>query len=87
MASMTRTIRTPARRATSRVMDAEIARVLTGEEGRFPDFTSFIPADLATAQEIRLSHDTGYAVAIVDEHENVRVLPAPVPRLDPEPWP
>jgi hypothetical protein len=72
---------TPAREAAFRVMKAEIDKVAAGGESRFPDFCSFISTDLVTDEKIRDAHADGNAVVIVDEHENVTVLPAPDPSI------
>lgn len=77
MASLSTTERSAAGVAASRVMDAELDRMLAGEQPRFGERVGFIGADLATAHRIGEHHDEGFTVVVVDEHENVRVLPAP----------
>lgn len=67
--------------ARSRVFDAEINRVVAGHEPRFPDYSHFFSSDLVTDEDIRDCHEQGQAVVIVDEHENVTVLPAPDPSI------
>lgn len=81
MATMRVTRRTPAREATSRVMQGDIDQVASGGESRFPDYSCFIGSDLVTAETIRECHEHGQAVVIVDEHEHVTVLPAPDPSI------
>ncbi len=63
--------------AASRVMDREIDVIIAGGESRYPDFTTFVGADLATDELIRERHAEGRAVVIVDEHGNERFLPVP----------
>jgi hypothetical protein len=77
MAAVSRYERTPADLAASRVMDAELDRVIAGEDSRFGTRVAYMSTDLATAARIRERHDEGYTVVVVDEHENVRVLPVP----------
>ena len=72
---------TAAGRAAHRVMMADIDRVVAGGESSFPDFSCFVSSNLATDELIRESHERGQAVVIVDEHEHVRVLPAPDPSV------
>ena len=77
MATVRASRRSLAQMAASRVMDADIDRILAGDKGRFPSFSVFVGSDLVTDKLIREGHAEGKAVVIVDEHENVRVLPAP----------
>jgi hypothetical protein len=81
MATVRTSRRTPAREATSRVMMEDIDRTIAGEESRFPEFSTFVACDLVTDEMIRECHEKGQAVVIVDEHENLTVLPAPDPSL------
>jgi hypothetical protein len=81
MATVRTSSMTAAREAAFRVMKAEIDKVVAGGESRFPDFCSFIATDLVTDEKIRDAHAYGNAVVIVDEHENVTVLPAPDPSI------
>ncbi|HMJ02316.1 MAG TPA: hypothetical protein VK506_05205 [Conexibacter sp.] len=60
---------------------ADIDRINAGEESRYGPKASFVGSDLVTDEMIRESHDKGLTVVIVDEHENVRVLPAPDPSV------
>lgn len=81
MATVRSTVSTPAREATHRVMVDDIDRINTGREPHFPNYSCFVASDLVTDEMIRESHDHGQAVVIVDEHENVTVLPAPDPSI------
>ncbi|WP_041730892.1 hypothetical protein [Conexibacter woesei] len=72
-----RTQRSAAQLATSRVVDAEVDRVIEGDEPRFGNPASFIPSDLLTSEGIAEAHGRGCTVVIVDADENVRVLPVP----------
>jgi len=81
MAAVRPTTHSAAWHARSRVFDAEIKRVIAGGEPRFPNYSSFIDSDLVTDEMIRESHEHGKTVVIVDEHENVTVLPAPDPSI------
>ena len=58
-------------------MDAEIDKILAGGESRFPDFTAFVPADLATAERIAEHHADGKAVVIVAADGSETFLPVP----------
>lgn len=78
MATMRTPERSAAQLAASRVMLEEIDRIVAGGESRFPNSSVFVAADLATDKVIGESHENGQTVVIVDEGENVRVLPAPV---------
>jgi hypothetical protein len=78
---MRSTTTTPAREATHRVMMEDIHRINAGAESRFSDYCSFIPSDLVTAEMVDEAHARGHAVVIVDEHENITVLPAPDPSI------
>ncbi len=80
MATM-RTRHSAAWHAKARVFDNEIARVVAGGEPRLPNYSHFFAADLVTDEEIREAHEQGLAAVIVDEHENVTVLPAPDPSI------
>ncbi len=77
MASVGTSKRSAAMLATSRVIDAEVDRMIANGEGRYPNFSTFVPSDLVTDKMISDAHGDGRAVVIVDEHENVRVVPAP----------
>lgn len=81
MATVKPSSATPASEAASRVMQREIDRVVAGGESRFPAYCSFIASDRVTDEEIREAHEQGLAAVIVDEHENVTVLPAPDPSI------
>jgi len=81
MATVRASSMTPAQEAAFRVMKRDIDRVVDGGESRFPDFSAFIASDLVTDAEIREAHTHGNAAVIVDEHENVTVLPAPDPSI------
>jgi hypothetical protein len=81
MATVRASYWTPAREAAFRVMREDIDRVVDGGESRFPNFSSFIASDLVTDEKIRDEHAHGNAAVIVDEHENVTVLPAPDPSI------
>ncbi len=81
MATVRTTERSAACHAKSRVFSAEIKRVTAGGEPRFPDYCSFIASDRASDEEIREVHARGFAAVIVDEHEQVTVLPAPDPSV------
>ena len=81
MAAVRPTTHSAAWHARSRVCDAEIDRIIAGREPHFPNYSCFVASDLVTDEMIRESHDHGQAVIIVDEHENVTVLPAPDPSL------
>jgi hypothetical protein len=85
MATVKRRGRSAASIATERVMDDDFERAAAGGESRFPNFTTFVGADVVTDEKIRESHARGYAVVIVDEHGEARVLPAPVPATEPGP--
>ncbi|HKG39191.1 MAG TPA: hypothetical protein VKB25_09410 [Conexibacter sp.] len=67
--------------AAGRVCDAFVKASIAGEELPFPNGARVISSDLVTDEMIRESHQHGQSVAIVDEHENVTVLPAPDPSL------
>jgi hypothetical protein len=77
MARVETSTASPAGVATARVMDAEIDRVIAGSKSCFPNFAKFVASDVVTDDIIRASHANGQTVVIVDEHEHVRVLPAP----------
>lgn len=77
MAVVRRTQRSAAQLATSRVIDAEVDRVVAGDEPLYGDLASFIPSDLVTPEDIEEAHAEGHTVVIVDADENVRVLPVP----------
>jgi hypothetical protein len=77
MATMRAPRRSAARLATDRVTKAFVDASIAGEELPFPDGSCVIPADLVTEERIRDAHARGKAAVIVDEHENVRVLPPP----------
>lgn len=77
MAMVRPTQRSAAQLATSRVIDADMERIIAGAEPRFPSPTAFVPSDLVTSEGIREDHAHGYTVVIVDADENVRVLPVP----------
>jgi hypothetical protein len=78
-------VKTPRRSAawlaTSRVTEAFVDASIAGEELPFPNGSRVIPADIVTDDMIRESHEHGKTVVIVDEHENVTVLPAPDPSV------
>lgn len=67
--------------AANRVCDAFVKAANADEELPFPNGSCVIPSDLVTDEEIHESHGRGKTVVIVDEHENVTVLPAPDPSL------
>ena len=67
--------------AANRVCDAFVRAANADDELPFPNGAHVIPSDLVTDEEIRESHERGNAVVIVDEHENVTVLPAPDPSI------
>lgn len=76
----------PARRsaaslAADRVCDAFFKASLADEELPFPNGSRVIPSDLVTDEKIAEAHAYGRSVVIVDEHENVTVLPAPDPSI------
>lgn len=81
MATVRASSMTPACEAAFRVMQNELDKVVAGGESRFPDFCSFVASDRVTDERIRDAHAHGKAVVIVDEHENVTVLPAPDPSI------
>jgi hypothetical protein len=81
MATLRASKHAAAREAAFSVMRADIDRVIDGGESRFPSHSSFIASDLVTDAKIRDAHAHGNAVVIVDEHENVTVLPAPDPSV------
>lgn len=81
MATVRASRMTPAREAAFNVMKADIDRVVAGGESRFPNYSSFIATDLVTDKKIHAAHALGKAVVLVDEHENVTVLPAPDPSI------
>ncbi len=81
MAKLRAPERSAARLATDRVTKAFVDASLAGDELPFPNGSYVIPADLVTDEEIRESHEHGKTVVIVDEHEQVTVLPAPDPSL------
>jgi hypothetical protein len=68
------------------VCKAYIEASITGGELPFPNGSSVIPSDLATDEKIRAAHAQGRSVAIVDEHENVTILPSPDPALGEREW-
>lgn len=78
--------RSPARIATDRVIDRFIDASLTDEDLPFPDGSCVIPSDLVTDEKIADAHAHGRSVVIVDEHENVTVLPSPDPSLGEREW-
>jgi hypothetical protein len=84
------TMRAPKRSASSlaadRVCDAFVKASLAGDELPFPDGSSVVPSDLVTEERIREAHAQGRSVVIVDEHENVTVLPSPDPALGEREW-
>ncbi|MFL5817429.1 MAG: hypothetical protein ACJ76L_07495 [Conexibacter sp.] len=67
--------------AANRVCDAFVKAANADEELPFPNGSHVIPSDVVTDEEIRESHERGKTVVIVDEHENVTVLPAPDPSI------
>ena len=77
MATIGRSTRSKAQLAASRLLDAEIDATVEGREPRFPNWTAFVPSDLATPESIRRHHAEGHPVVIVDEHGNERFLPVP----------
>jgi hypothetical protein len=81
MATMRASRRSAAQLATSRVTKAFVDASIAGDELPFPNGSYVIPSDLVTNEEIRESHEHGKTVVIVDEDENVTVLPAPDPSL------
>jgi len=78
--------RSPASLATDRVCDAFLKASLADEELPFPNGSSVIPSDLVTDEKIVDAHAHGRTVVIVDEHENVTVLPSPDPSLGEREW-
>ncbi len=86
MATMRAPRRSSARLATDRVTRAFVEAANAGRELPFPNGAHVIPSDLVTDERIRESHARGDTVAIVDEHENVTVLPAPDPSLGEREW-
>lgn len=86
MAPMRAPKRSAAYLATDRVTDAFLKASLAGEELPFPDGSSVFASDVVTDERIRESHAHGRTVVIVDEHENVTVLPAPDPSLGEREW-
>ena len=67
--------------AANRLCDAFVKAANADEELPFPNGSCVIPSDVVTDEEIRESHERGKTVVIVDEHEQVTVLPAPDPSL------
>ena len=87
MATMRAPRRSAAQLATDRVINAFIEATLAEvEELPFPDGSCVIPSDLVTEKDIREAHAHGRSVVIVDEHENVTVLPSPDPSLGEREW-
>lgn len=81
MATLRKSRESSARRATDRVIDGFVTAAIAGDELPFPNGAHVISSDLVTDEMIREAHASGQTVAIVDEHENVQVLPAPDPSL------
>jgi len=81
MASLRAPRRSAAGLAADRVIDRFVEAANAGRELPFPNGANVVPSDLATEERIREAHESGYTVAIVDEHERVTVLPAPDPSL------
>lgn len=87
MATMRASRRSAAQLATDRVINAFIDASLAEEDDLpFPDGSCVIPSDLVTEEDIREAHAHGRSVVIVDEHENVTVLPSPDPELGEREW-
>lgn len=86
MATMRATGRSAASLAADRVCDAFVKASLADEELPFPDGSSVFSSDLVTDEKIREAHAHGRSVVIVDEHENVTVLPSPDPSLGEREW-
>jgi hypothetical protein len=86
MATMRASRRSAASLAASRVCKAFIDADLAGEELPFPNGSSVFSSDLVTDEKIREAHAHGRSVVIVDEHENVTVLPSPDPELGEREW-
>lgn len=78
--------RSAASLAADRLCDAFFEASLVGDDLPFPDGSCVIPSDLVTEKDIRDAHAHGRSVVIVDEHENVTVLPSPDPSLGEREW-
>ena len=74
--------RSAAALATERAIDMEMERVLRGEAARYPNGSSWIPADILTDDDVREDHRCGRGVVVVDADGSERFLPAPEPRED-----
>lgn len=81
MAKVRTSRRSEAWLAASRVTDAFVEASIAGEELPFPNGSRVIASDLVTDEMVCESHEHGQTVVIVDEYENVTVLPAPDPSL------
>lgn len=86
MATMRTAKRSPASAAADRLCDAFFEASLSGDALPFPDGSCVIPSDLVTDRDIHEAHAHGRSVVIVDEHENVTVLPSPDPSLGEREW-
>ena len=86
MAKVNASRRSAAFLAASRVCDAFLKASLADEELLFPNGSSVIPSDLVTDEKIADAHAHSRGVVIVDEHENVTVLPSPDPSLGEREW-
>jgi hypothetical protein len=86
MAAMRASRRSAASLAADRVCDAFVKASIAGEELPFPDGSSVFSSDVVTDERIREAHAHGRTVVIVDEQENVTVLPAPDPSLGEREW-
>lgn len=86
MATMRAPRRSAAALAADRLCDAFFEASLVGDELPFPDGSYVIPSDLVTDEDVREAHAHGSSVVIVDEHDNVTVLPAPDPSLGEREW-
>lgn len=86
MATVRAARRSEASLAADRLCDAFFEASLVGDELPFPDGSFVIPSDLVTDKDVREALAHGRSVVIVDEHENVTVLPSPDPALGEREW-
>jgi hypothetical protein len=75
MASVRHTPLSGAAAAILAAHDAELERMLAGEEPRYPNGAHFIPADIATQDGVADARSRSVTVIIIDEHGNEQWLP------------